>query len=166
MTQTFQQFAIQSVRESIQRIIELVESLPEEIFRWNPSEQEWSIIQIIAHLNEAIPYWLKEIQKIKRDQSLPWGRGLTDEARLRAVSKENVDRLSISKSLEYLNKIPSQVGETISSLNDDDLLLMAPSKNPKFTGKPIKFIIEHLIVEHIQKHYQQIQRNLAKRNQN
>ena len=45
-------------------IIETVNGLSEETIRWNPSEEEWSIMQIMAHIIEAVPYWLDEINEL------------------------------------------------------------------------------------------------------
>ena len=52
-----------STNESIDRILETVKGLSEETIRWNPTEEEWSIMQIVAHIVEAVPYWLDEIDQ-------------------------------------------------------------------------------------------------------
>ena len=54
---------------------------------WKPSEDEWSIMQIITHVAEAIPYWAKEINNIKLNQEMNGG-GLTDEVRLQQYPRE------------------------------------------------------------------------------
>ncbi|MFV2047186.1 DinB family protein [Metabacillus sp. YM-086] len=165
MTKTLQTSAIESVQQSIQNIISLVKDLSENEIRWNPSTEEWSIMQIITHVTEAIPYWVKEIQQIKKHPEQTWGRGLTDETRLKTVSEENVNSLQVSDVLDQLASIPVDVEETLQALSSEDLAIIAPSRNPRFDGKPVEFIVNHLIVEHVEKHYHQIQRNLSKFNQ-
>ncbi|KKB35537.1 DinB family protein [Bacillus thermotolerans] len=165
MSNTLQTNAIESVRVSIDQIVNLVKTLPEETIRWKPSEDEWSIMQIITHVAEAIPYWVQEIKNIQSRPEQSWGRGLKDEVRLRTVSEENVKSLSVDEVLNQLPSIPAVVEETLHSLTDSELAIKAPSRNPRFDGKPVEFIVNHLIVEHAEKHYNQIQRNLSKYNQ-
>lgn len=165
MTKTLQTSASESVQQSIQNIISLVKDLSEKEIRWNPSMEEWSIMQIITHVAEAIPYWVREIQQIKEHPDQTWGRGLTDETRLKTVMEENVNSLQVSDILDQLASIPLYVEETLQGLSSEDLEIIAPSRNPRFDGKPVEFIVNHLIVEHVEKHYHQIQRNLSKFNQ-
>ncbi len=40
--------SIQAVQSSLDQIIQKAEGLSEEVIRWNPSEEEWSIMQILA----------------------------------------------------------------------------------------------------------------------
>ena len=47
------QNVITSVSESINRIIETVKGLSEETIRWNPSEEEWSIMQIMCSYSRS-----------------------------------------------------------------------------------------------------------------
>ena len=68
--------SIQSIQESINHILETVKGLSEETIRWNPTEEEWSIFQILSHLAEAIPYWLNEVQTVVSAPGSEWGRGL------------------------------------------------------------------------------------------
>ena len=85
------QNAITSVSESINRIIETVNGLSEETIRWNPSEEEWSIMQIMAHIVEAVPYWLDEINELVQSPGKEWGRNHLQQRRLDAVSQAAAD---------------------------------------------------------------------------
>ncbi|HZH58825.1 MAG TPA: DinB family protein [Metabacillus sp.] len=165
MTKTIQTSAIESVQQSIQNITKLVKDLTEKEIRWKPSAEEWSVMQIITHVAEAIPYWIKEVQQIINNPQEPWGRDLTDETRLKTVSEENINSLEVSDVLIQLSSVPYLVEQTLQTLTSEDLEIKAPSRNPRFDGKPVQFIVNHLIVEHAEKHYQQIQRNLTKLNQ-
>ncbi len=152
--------SIQNLKSSIDRIISTVEALPEEAARLKPTEQEWSIVQIVSHLTEAIPYWLSEIQQLQRKPGTEWGRGIQDEARLLAVS--NTDMLEISFLLQKFEATKLQLENVLSSLTVEQITAEAPSRNPRFGTKPLLFIINHLLVEHVIKHEGQIQRNLSK----
>ncbi|MGE7632257.1 DinB family protein [Bacillus paramycoides] len=165
MIKNLQVNAIESIHESINKIETVVKSLPEEAVRWKPSEDEWSVIQIITHLVEAIPYWAKEIKNIKLEPEKLWGRGLTDEVRLQTVSEENINKLSVNEVIQQLSSIPVIIENVLKKLTAEDLAIKAPSRNPRFDNKPIEFIVNHLIVEHTEKHYNQIERNISKFNE-
>ncbi|MFC0295905.1 DinB family protein [Geobacillus jurassicus] len=165
MTKALLQSSSATVKETVDNMVELVQSLSEELIRWKPSEDEWSIAQILSHLNEAIPYWVEEIKRIKQDTATIWGRGLADEARLAAVDEAHVNRVSIAELLAQLKTVPATVETAFRELDEGDLAIVAPSRNPKFNGQPLRFIIDHLIVEHVQKHLNQIKRNIKKWNE-
>ncbi|PEA27557.1 hypothetical protein CN923_06905 [Bacillus cereus] len=165
MTKSLQIHAAESVYESIDKIKTIVKPLPEEIIYWKPSVDEWSVMQIITHVAEAIPYWAKEISNIKLNHENLWGRGLTDEIRLQAVSEENINNQSIEEVIQQLSSIPINIESVLSTLTDEELNIQAPSRNPRFNNKSIDFIVNHLIVEHTEKHYKQIERNLCKFNE-
>ncbi|WP_017729154.1 DinB family protein [Halalkalibacterium ligniniphilum] len=152
--------SIESIQQSLDRIIETTKELSEETIRWKPSEEEWSIIQIVCHLVEAVPYWLNEIEGLLKSPGKEWGRGLQDEARLAAVSE--TDSQSISTIINDLEALKSKVEQGLGVLDEDKLKLEAPSRNPRFGTKPISFIVDHLLVEHVSKHESQIKRNLLK----
>jgi fumarylpyruvate hydrolase len=46
-------------------------------------------------------------------------------------------------------------------LSDADLDVEAPSKNPRWGVKPAQFIVDHLLIEHVEKHIGQIRRNVT-----
>ena len=64
------------------QLLKVSENLSEKDIRWNPTEEEWSILQIVSHLNEAVPYWLSEIDRVIAEPGSKWGRGLLDADRL------------------------------------------------------------------------------------
>ncbi|MBR8646236.1 DinB family protein [[Brevibacterium] frigoritolerans] len=65
--------SIQSVQQSIDHILETTANLPEETIRFKPAEDEWSIMQILSHLAEAIPYWLGEVETVIAMPGAEWG---------------------------------------------------------------------------------------------
>jgi uncharacterized damage-inducible protein DinB len=154
--------SIQSLMESIDEIIETVKDLSDDVIRWNPSEDEWSIIQILTHVVEATPYWLGEIEQILIDRDVEWGRGLQDEGRIAAVSSSRVENTSLVNVVKELEAVKPQIEQTLSKLNIENITLETTSRNPRFGTKPISFIVDHLLVEHVNKHLGQIKRNLSK----
>ncbi|MFS0776971.1 DinB family protein [Neobacillus sp. 3P2-tot-E-2] len=152
--------SITDINLSLDKIIQQVKELEAETIQRKPSEEEWSIMQILCHIVEAVPYWLTEIETLLATPGVEWGRGLQDQARLAAVT--NIENESVSNVLTEIVNLKEQVEKTLSKLNVEMLKQEAPSRNPRFGVKPLTFIVDHLLVEHVEKHYSQIQRNLTK----
>ncbi|WP_159887789.1 DinB family protein [Paenibacillus puerhi] len=149
--------AIKSVQETLDDIVDLVTGLPSELLVWKPSEEAWSIQQVVCHLEEAIPYWLQELQETLKAPA-PWGRGLQHEGRLAAVASAH--QRSLEEALQGLAQAKQQAADVLASVSEADLQIEAESRNPRFGTKPLSFIVVHLLVEHTATHLQQIRRNI------
>ena len=99
--------SIQSIQKSLNEILSSTENLSEEAIRWNPSEEEWSILQILSHLVEGVPYWLGEVERVVAEPGSNWGRGLQDPARLAAVT--DVENLSVMDVFAEVGKLSQKV---------------------------------------------------------
>ncbi|MFP7737061.1 DinB family protein [Priestia aryabhattai] len=153
--------SIQSIQASLNEILAITEDLSEETVRWNPTDEEWSILQILSHLGEAIPYWLNEVKRVVDAPGSAWGRGLQDAARLAAVT--NIEELSVESAIAEVAKLKQQVASELQELDEVQLQKESPHRNfDKFGNKPVSFIIYHFIEEHIAGHCEQIKRNLSK----
>ncbi|WP_413376563.1 DinB family protein [Alkalihalobacillus sp. 1P02AB] len=156
---------IQTINHLIDEIKETVNGLSEETIRWNPTVEEWSIMQILTHLEEALPYWCDEIEQLLEEPGKEWGRGLQHEGRLAAVAPDYVDSKLIEDVFNGLDKVKVRIETTLLKLNEETLAQEAPSRNPRFGTKPISFIVDHLLIEHTRKHLGQVNRNLSKVNE-
>ncbi|WP_043929733.1 DinB family protein [Bacillus sp. EB01] len=156
--------SIASIHQSLDELVSRVKDLPEDLLRWNPSQEEWSIMQILCHVEEAVQYWLDEVERLLVSPGSEWGRGLQDEKRLEAVGQEKVAGTSREKILNALVELKPRVAETLNKLNDETLAQEAPSRNPRFGVKPLSFIVDHLLVDHSAKHLRQVERNISKAN--
>ncbi|AOH54387.1 hypothetical protein ABE28_008475 [Peribacillus muralis] len=160
---TFQNIekSIESIQLSIDHILETTKNLPEETVRCNPTEDEWSILQILSHLAEAIPYWLGEVKTVVSMPGSKWGRGLQDPARLAAVT--DTERLSVDEVKKQVEELKGKVESVLGKLDQETLSKESPHRNfAKFGNKPVSYIVDHFIDEHVSGHYGQIQRNLSK----
>ncbi len=96
-----------------------IENVSEKDIRWNPTEEEWSILQIVSHLNEAVPYWLGEVERVIAEPGSKWGRGLEDADRLAAV--DNPDALNVEEEIAVLKGLKQQVADRLSNLSEAQL---------------------------------------------
>lgn len=154
--------SINSVQQDIDEIISIVRDLDESTIRWNPTEEEWSILQIVVHVAEAIPFWLKDIEAIKADPTKKWGRDLKNDGRLYAVSEENIKNTTVDQAINDLAKVPAGMKASLENLTEEQAQLVAPCYNPNFEGKPVQFIVDKLVVSHVNGHLGQVKRNLSK----
>lgn len=153
--------SIQSVQRSIDHILETTANLPEETIRFKPAEDEWSIMQILSHLAEAIPYWLGEVETVIAMPGAGWGRGLQDPARLAAVT--DTDKLAVDDVMKQVEELKYKVESGLGNLDEETLSKESPHRNfAKFGNKPVSYIVDHFIDEHVSGHYDQIKRNLSK----
>lgn len=151
--------AIGSVRQTIDDIIAACEGLSDEALKWKPAEDKWSILEVLCHLEEAIPYWLEELQAAIQTPGTPWGRGLQHEGRLAAVA--GAHERQAAEVLRSLDAVKRQVEATLGPIREEALQLEAESRNPRFGKKPLSFIVQHLLVDHLVTHREQIKRNLS-----
>ena len=104
----YQQQAIKETKIAIEEMIRFVSKLSEETIRWKPSAEEWLIMQVVAHVVEAIPFWLGEINQIRQHSDEVWGRDHTHQGRLEAVQESRVDQLPVEELLQALAQLPEQ----------------------------------------------------------
>ncbi|WP_428911845.1 DinB family protein [Niallia sp. Krafla_26] len=153
--------SIHRIQQSLQDIVMMTEKLSEETIRWKPSEEEWSILQILSHLVEAVPYWLGEVERVVTEPGTSWGRGLQDAARLGAVT--DPEKLLVKDVLVEVVLLIEKVESGLQGLDSETLQQESPHRNfAKFGNKPVSFIIDHFIEEHLAGHAKQILRNLEK----
>jgi uncharacterized damage-inducible protein DinB len=151
--------SILSFQELTGEIIQIVAELPEDVLRWKPAPQVWSITEILGHVEEAGPYWAGEIQRVVANHGAEWGRNHQSEARLAAVAAAS--QRSTRDVIAGFGRAANAIVAVLRSLQDKDLQIEAPSRNPRWGVKPMSFVLDHLIVSHLHGHRDQIQRNLA-----
>jgi len=150
----------QEINETVEKITKKVLSFPEEMIRWKPSADEWSIMEILCHIEEVIGYWTRELTRVIQVGGGEWGRGLNDEARLAAVRQADARR--VDEVIQGIKQAAEWADKQLGALNDEQLALEAPHRNPKFGMKPMTFLIEHFLTEHLAGHLKQIERNRRK----
>ena len=133
-------------------------ALPAALVRWRSKPEVWSIMDILCHIEEFIPYWTAQLLNVVHRSEEPWGRDHTHPDRLAAVQD------TASKDIDTVgNAIRSSAREcalTIGRLKETDLDAEAPSKNPRWGTKPAGFILDHLLLVHLANHLGQIRRNI------
>ena len=124
-----------------------------------PAEGVWSVMDVLCHIREFVPFWTKETVRIMRRPHEPWGRDMTDPDRLAAVT--DTASQNVQDVVADIRRVVRQSAETLTTLSDAELSAEAVSRNPRWGRKPASFVIDELLVQHLEKHLAQIRRNVA-----
>jgi uncharacterized damage-inducible protein DinB len=155
--QTRATVAANRLQSGVNEILAEVGRLPADVINWIPAEGVWSVMDILCHIREFVPFWTGETVRIARHSNETWGRDHTDTARLAAVT--NTAANNLEDVVADIRRVVARSAEALNELSDADLSIEATSKNPRWGLKPASFVVDHLLVEHAEKHLGQIRRN-------
>ena len=147
------------IKAAADDIIAEVRQMPAALVTWVPGEGVWSVMDNLCHVREFVPFWTGEVLRIVRTPDALWGRDHTDSARVAAVT--GTAAYELNAVLNAVREAANASAVTLASMSDADLATEAPSKNPRWGVKPGSFVVDHLLVQHIEKHLGQIRRNVA-----
>ena len=146
----------QSVQHSYAALNELIDgplaSLDSQKLYQVPAENEWTIMQNLAHVAEFMPYWSNEIAKLVANPGQNFGRVMTDERRLKFIRDHENDTLPQIKSL--LPASYARLEEVLSTLKDRDLELTAI--HVRYGEKSLDWFIEDFVTKHMSDHVVQL----------
>ena len=151
--------AASRLQTTTEEIVADVRALPAELITWIPAEGVWSVMDNLCHIREFVPFWTGETLRIVRRPHETWGRDHTDTARVAAVT--NTSSYNLDAVIADIRRGVQESARTLAGLSDADLANEATSKNPKWGLKPASFVVDHLLVQHVDKHLGQVRRNVA-----
>ena len=146
------------VRKSYSELVQLIDGplahLDVGKLYQSPAENEWTIMQNLAHIVEFMPYWAGEIEKVIAEPGCAFGRTADDEGRLQGISEHEMDSLSNIKAA--LPGSYARLDEVLGALNDSDLELTG--KHVRYGEKPLDWLIEEFVTTHLSGHVEQLKR--------
>jgi uncharacterized damage-inducible protein DinB len=149
-------------KKSIDDIVAVLKNTEEGALYVKPSETEWSAMQIVSHILEAVDFWVTDLEALLVVPGAKWGRNHEHVRRLAAVDEKVVSRIIKDDAITALQNLVPKVEEALVKMKAEDLVKTAPSYNPNFDGKPLSFLVDHLIVKHVTGHYGQLVHHLEK----
>ena len=129
---------------------------PDKLYK-TPVENEWSIMQNLAHIVEIMAYWANEIEKLVARPGQNFGRTMQNEGRLQAIREHSSDTLEQIKTA--LPRSYSRLQEVLGKLKDSDLQLTGI--HSRYGEKPLDWFIEEFVTQHLINHLEQIRMCLA-----
>ena len=151
----------QSVQQSYTALQELLDgpvgTLYADRLYQTPTENEWTIMESLAHIVEFMPYWGDEVAKLVAHPGQPFGRTMQHEGRLAALREHGRDTLEQARAA--LPGSYAHLDEILSRLHDSDLELTG--HHVKFGERSLAWFIKEFITEHLHNHVVQIKACLA-----
>ncbi|SDH48409.1 DinB superfamily protein [Planococcus glaciei] len=151
-----------NIKSTINQMVSLLETTETSLLYKKPSVEEWSVMQIANHVIEAVEFWAADLEALLIVPGAKWGRNHEHVRRLAAVEEKQVKAVSKDEVVLWLQSLVPLTEDAFEKVQAEDLEKTAPSYNPNFDGKPLSFLIDHLIVKHIEGHLGQMERHLAK----
>ena len=145
--------SVQSSYNELNRFIaeQLVPLDPARLYQ-RPAENEWTIIESLAHIVEFMPYWAGEIEKLVAEPGRNFGRTMQDAGRLQAISEHGSDNL-----VQIRAALPgsyARLEQVLSHLKDSDLALTG--RHPRFGDQTLEWFIEDFVTHHLTNHLEQL----------
>lgn len=117
-----------------------------------PTENEWTVMENLAHIVEFMPYWGNEVAKLVIQPGQKFGRTKDDEGRLSALREHGHDSLAHIRAA--LPGSYAHLDDVLSKLNDSDLELTG--NHPLRGEQTLAWFIEEFITKHLRDHVVQI----------
>ncbi|HEX2912343.1 MAG TPA: DinB family protein [Chloroflexia bacterium] len=116
-------------------------------------QNEWTVMENVAHIIEFMPYWGNEVKNLVEEPGRNFGRTMQDPGRLKAISEHGKDNLE--QALRDLPPSFAALDDVLSNLKDSDLKLTGV--HSKFGERSLEWFIDEFITRHLQNHVIQLQ---------
>lgn len=132
-------------------------TLPSEKLYLTPFNDEWTIMESLAHITEFMTYWADEIAKLVAQPGINFGRTKEDPYRIAFISNHSHDQLlqikaALPGSYQHLQGV-------LSKLQDRDLDITG--NHSKFGERSLAWFVEEFVTGHFRNHLTQLREALA-----
>jgi hypothetical protein len=144
---------LRTARDNLVRMrsrVELSAPPPEQL----PRRREWVGREILAHIDEMLPYWLGEIERVMVGpvEPVPFGREPTDLVRLLTIDRDRT--LPVS---ELYGRLDNSLERVLRRLLELDERQVARRGLNKTRGElTVRQIVETMLAGHIEEHCSQM----------
>ncbi len=146
----------QDVQQSYDALNRLIDGplaqIPSEKLYESPGNDEWTIMENLAHIVEFMPYWGDQIAKLVAHPGQNFGRVQQDERRLKEIRDHAHDSLTQIKVL--LPPSYARLQAVLASLRDSDLELTGV--HSRYGEKPLAWFMEDFVTGHLRAHLTQM----------
>jgi len=138
--------SVTSLYTELNRLIEerLMHLLTEKLYA-TLIENEWTIMESLAHIIEFMHYWADESAKLVAQPGKNFGRTKEDEARICAIEEHKHDSLEIARST--LEGSYTYLDEVLGTLKDSDLELKG--HHSKFGDQALAWFLKDFVTDHL-----------------
>jgi hypothetical protein len=136
--------------------VEMSPPAPDDV----PRSREWVARETLAHIDEMLPYWLGEIERILAGpvEPVPFGRISSDPIRLLTVDRDRSLPLP-----ELYGRLDFHLERAVRRLLElDDRQCARRGSDKKRGDMTIKQIVDEMLADHIEDHCNQLAAALEK----
>ena len=145
-----------SVKHSYNELNELLDGSVAALYAnklyQEPTENEWTIMESLAHIVEFMPYWADEATKLVARPGQNFGRTQQHEGRLAALREHGHDTLVQARAA--LPGSYTHLDEALARLRDSDLELTG--QHVRYGERTLGWFIEEFITKHFHGHVVQM----------
>lgn len=147
----------QDVQQSYDALIRMIDGplaqLPSQKLYKSPGNDEWTIMENLAHIVEFMPYWGDQVAGLVAHPRQNFGRVQQDERRLREIRDHAHDSLAQIKAM--LPSSHAHLQGVLANLHDSDLELTGI--HSRYGEKPLAWFMEEFVTGHLRAHLVQMQ---------
>jgi hypothetical protein len=118
-------------------------------------EASWGPRETLAHVQEMLPFWLGEIERVISGQAgdpVPFGRVATDDIRLAIIERDRT-----LPTRELFGRIETGVGRIAHRLGElEDAELDARGDHPRLGPMTVLQITDRFVCGHLEEHVAQL----------
>ena len=111
--------ALAALRQTQQDFLEIVDQATEEVLYRRPTEDSWTLAEVLAHMAEARQFFAGEIRKVLTTSQTKVGRMLDNPQRLQNIDDHGQDSLETIR--QRLIDSHQAMIETLNELAEADL---------------------------------------------
>jgi hypothetical protein len=126
------------------------------------AEASWGPPELLAHLDEMLPYWLGEIERIlggPADSAVAFGRVASDSVRIGVIGRDRT--VPLRELFARLGADGGRVAARLSELTVEEA--GRRGAHPTLGEVTVEDIVERFVVDHLEEHVEQLRAILAAR---
>lgn len=148
------------IRQKTEELLALIEGLDDDTLYWAPEGDDWSLMKILAHTAEFLPYWSRQAADVasRSQNDQPFGRTHEDEMRIAAVEDHAHDRRE---------QVAPRIRQGLDEMSQT--LAAIPPEGWQRTGRhfrrgemTVSKLVDDFMVEHAEEHLAQAQKVIAR----
>lgn len=129
----------------------------------NSDEASWGPPEVLAHVDEMLPYWLGELARVLEAPAAvdppAFGRTAADDVRLVLIERDR--RVPLSELFERAANGSERAAHRLERLAPADLDRAA--RHPARGDMPVRELLERFLVGHLEEHVRQLRALLEAR---
>jgi hypothetical protein len=118
-------------------------------------EAHWGARETLAHVEEMLPFWLGEIERIldvPGDAEPPFGRVATDSIRLAVIERDRT--LPLRELFGRIEAYGLRVERRLAELGEADLA--RSGSHPRLGHMTVEHVVDRFVVGHLEEHGAQL----------